>query len=112
LLACCALAAEMNLQQAEGPRHACFGTMAAHQAVTQCPVVLHTVLTVALCVLLLCCCAVGGVCVHAQTGSPQAAQLGLGAGALLGLSAVAMSDIRDSDLGEIGVKAAWGESTA
>lgn len=57
------------------------------------------------------CClpAVGGVWVQTQTGSAQAAQLGLGAGALLGLSAVAMSDIRDSDLGELGVKAAWGE---
>lgn len=51
--------------------------------------------------------AVGGVCVHAQTSAPQAAHLGLGAAALLGLSAVAMSDIRDSALGELGVKAAW-----
>jgi hypothetical protein len=57
----------------------------------------------------LCCAAVGGICVHAQSGSVQAAQLGLGAGALLGLSAVAMSDMRDSELGELGVKAAWGE---
>ena len=53
--------------------------------------------------------AVGGVCVHAQTGCAQAAQLGLGSGALLGLSAVAMSDARNSDLGELGVKAAWGK---
>lgn len=53
---------------------------------------------------------VGGICVHAQTGAPQASQLGLSAGALLGLCAVAMSDMRDSELGELGVKGAWGES--
>jgi hypothetical protein len=72
-----------------------------------------SVVTVLLTPCLLCCavlcCAVGGICVHAQSGSVQAAQLGLGAGALLGLSAVAMSDMRDSELSELGVKAAWGE---
>jgi hypothetical protein len=53
--------------------------------------------------------AVGGLSVHAQTGSVQAAYMGFGASAVLGMSAVAMSDIRDSELGELGVKAAWGE---
>lgn len=53
--------------------------------------------------------AVGGLTVQAQTGSAQAAYLGFGSAALLGMSAVAMSDIRDSELGELGVKTAWGE---
>lgn len=53
--------------------------------------------------------AVGGLSVHAQTGSVQAAYMGFSASAVLGMSAVAMSDIRDSELGELGVKAAWGE---
>lgn len=54
-------------------------------------------------------CSAGGVLVHAQTGSPQAVQLGLGSGALLGMAAVAMSDMRSSDIGELGAKGAWGE---
>jgi hypothetical protein len=37
-------------------------------------------------------------------------QLGVGSGALLGMAAVAMSDMRGGNpLGELGVKAAWGE---
>lgn len=54
--------------------------------------------------------AAGGVLVHAQTGSASAVHLGFGAAGLLGASAVAMSDMRSSDLGELGVKVAWGES--
>ncbi|WIA40731.1 hypothetical protein OEZ86_004420 [Tetradesmus obliquus] len=52
--------------------------------------------------------AAGGVFVHAQTGCPSAAHLGIGSGALLGMAAVAMSDIRGGNpLGELGVKAAF-----
>lgn len=56
------------------------------------------------------CLAAGGVFVHAQTGCPSAAHLGIGSGALLGMAAVAMSDMRGGNpLGELGVKAAFGE---
>jgi hypothetical protein len=106
-LAFCALAAEMNPQGTRALVHGSATSSSNHCADGFAPC---CALNLSASCLLSCCCAVGGVWVNAQTGSPQAAQLGLGAGALLGLSAIAMSDIRDSDLGELGVKAAWGES--
>jgi hypothetical protein len=54
--------------------------------------------------------AAGGVLVHAQTGCASAVHVGIGSGALLGMAAVAMSDMRGGNpLGELGVKAAFGE---
>lgn len=59
--------------------------------------------------------AAGGVLMHAITGDPGAAFIGLGSAALLGMSAVAMSDMQGTGgganvVGELGVKAAFGES--
>jgi hypothetical protein len=54
--------------------------------------------------------AAGGVFVHAQTGCASAVHLGVGSGAVLGMAAVAMSDMRGGNpVGELGVKAAFGE---
>jgi hypothetical protein len=67
------------------------------------------------CPLLLChsCRAAGGVFVHAQTGCASAVHLGVGSGAVLGMAAVAMSDMRGGNpVGELGVKAAFGEWAA
>jgi hypothetical protein len=56
------------------------------------------------------CLAAGGVFVHAQTGCASAVHLGVGSGAVLGMAAVAMSDMRGGNpVGELGVKAAFGE---
>lgn len=58
--------------------------------------------------------AAGGVIMHSSSGDPAAVFVGLGSAALLGMSAVAMSDMQGTGgganvLGELGVKAAFGE---
>jgi len=56
--------------------------------------------------------AAGGLAAFAAHGSAEAAQIGLGAGAVLGVCGAAMSDMQHGPLGHLGVKVAWGELDA
>jgi len=47
--------------------------------------------------------------VHSWSGDPGAVFVGLGSAAVLGLSALGMSDMTSSWIGALGVKAAFGE---
>jgi hypothetical protein len=53
--------------------------------------------------------AAGGLATSLAHGSAEAAQVGLGAGAVLAVCAGAMSDMRDPVTGHLAVKLAWGE---
>lgn len=51
--------------------------------------------------------ATGGLLAFASHGSTEAAQVGLGCGAVLAMCGAAMSDMQHGELGEVAVKAAW-----